>query len=172
MRHANFAVVEAGANGVYIRDLGPWDEHPTVTNDAKDVVELLIRSKILPLSGRLFCFDSEDHLDELLVKDGRFGGFVLGPQWPAIPPPEPWPEPARPVEEMFTFGVGVDAAALRLGEMNAALQTTTLGQFARAGRALRELIADVAALLHVAAVLEWLSRLLRKKAQRLNGEGR
>lgn len=59
-----------------IRDLGPWDRHPTVTNDAEAVV-----AEISPIlrGRRLFYYDSTGQLDELLVLEGRFAGFRRGP---------------------------------------------------------------------------------------------
>jgi len=76
MRRANYEVVEVAADHVTIRDIGPWDRHPTVTNDAEGIVDELASR----LDGRrLFYYDSEGSLDELLVKDGRFAGFSPGP---------------------------------------------------------------------------------------------
>lgn len=75
-RHANFEMVRSNAQSVVIRDVGPWDRHPTVTNDAESVVAALADS----LNGRrLFYFDSDEQLDEILVRDGRFAGFAPGP---------------------------------------------------------------------------------------------
>jgi hypothetical protein len=73
MRTANYSVVVDVADRLVIRDDGPWDKHPTVTNDAENVVaELAPR-----LNGRrLLYFDSERDLGELLVKDGKFAGFA------------------------------------------------------------------------------------------------
>jgi hypothetical protein len=75
MRHANFDVVYDGATTLVIRDLGPWDRWPTITNDAEWVVE-----QVAPgLRGRrLLYFDSYECLDELLVREGRFVGFAPG----------------------------------------------------------------------------------------------
>lgn len=65
-------------NGTYLilRDLGPWAKHPTITNDAENVV-----SDLVPRLGarRLLYIDSEGRVDELLVKDGKFAGFAAGP---------------------------------------------------------------------------------------------
>lgn len=73
---ANYAVVEDSADFLVIRDVGPWDEHLTITNDAEGVV-----ARVAPeLKGRrLLYYDSQDDLDELLVRDGRFAGFRPGP---------------------------------------------------------------------------------------------
>lgn len=59
-----------------IRDVGPWDKYPTVTNAAEETVAELLASGILQPSQRLLYYDSENELDELLVKDGRFAGFA------------------------------------------------------------------------------------------------
>jgi hypothetical protein len=77
MRPANFEVVQNLTTGLVltIRDLGPWDRHRTITNDAEGVVARLADQ----LVGRqLYYFDSEGILDEILVADGRFAGFSPG----------------------------------------------------------------------------------------------
>jgi len=75
MRHANYRVVIEDAKRLVIQDVGPWDVYPTVTNDAEWVVESLAGK----LAGRrLFYIDSENEMDELVVKDGQFGGFLFG----------------------------------------------------------------------------------------------
>ena len=61
-----------------IKDIGPWDQCLTVTNDAEDVVKRLVVVGLLPEGRRLFCIDSEGDTGELLVSDGRFAGFRDG----------------------------------------------------------------------------------------------
>jgi len=69
---ANFQIVLQTPTHVVIFDRGPWDVHFTITNDAENVVRQLAPR----LCGRrLFYFDSEMELDELVVKDGEFAGF-------------------------------------------------------------------------------------------------
>lgn len=63
-----------------IRDMGPWDRYPTVTNGAEDVVAELVAQGRLPAGRRLFYYDSDDVLDEIEVKDGRFAGFKPRPR--------------------------------------------------------------------------------------------
>ena len=77
MNRANYAVVKETPEFILIRDLGPWDRHGTVTNDAERVV-----ADFAPrLNGRrLLYYDSEDEMDELLVKDGKFAGFAVLPK--------------------------------------------------------------------------------------------
>lgn len=74
-RHARYAIDAHDTRLVVLRDLGPWDQHPTVTNDAAWVI-----AQVAPqLDGRrLFYFDSSGTLDELLVVDGAFAGFRTG----------------------------------------------------------------------------------------------
>jgi hypothetical protein len=60
-----------------IRDVGPWDEHLTVTNDAERVVEDLIFQGLLPPGRRLIYYDSEGELTETLIENGKFVGFGL-----------------------------------------------------------------------------------------------
>lgn len=78
MRHACFTLVKNEADRVVIRDEGPWEQYPTVTNDAEHVVELLVRNGVLTEGKRLFYYDSEGELDELRVRDGKFAGFGPG----------------------------------------------------------------------------------------------
>lgn len=65
---------------IVIKDVGPWDQHPSVTNDAENVVRDLVAQGYLPEGRRLFYFDSDGRLDEILVKDGQFVGFAPGPK--------------------------------------------------------------------------------------------
>jgi hypothetical protein len=71
---------ECGDGVFVIRDLysdgpGPWDQHPTITNDAEYVVAMLARTGICNVFRRIFYYDSEGDLAELLTRDGRFVGF-------------------------------------------------------------------------------------------------
>jgi hypothetical protein len=69
----NYVVVEDTPEVLCIRDVGPWDRHQTITNGAEEVVaELASRLG----SRRLEYYDSEGIRDQLLVKDGKFAGFV------------------------------------------------------------------------------------------------
>ena len=71
-RNANFEIVSQADDRLVLCDLGPWSSHLTITNDAEHVVEAMGPT----LRGRrLFYYDSEGELTELLVKDGKFAGF-------------------------------------------------------------------------------------------------
>ena len=75
MNRAQFEIVCTRDTYVIITDIGPWDKHPTVTNDAEAVVANLIGY----LKGRrLFYNDSMGKTDELLIEDGKFAGFANG----------------------------------------------------------------------------------------------
>jgi len=83
MKHAQYRIVDDPAfttDALVIRDVGPWDQHPTVTNDAEWVVEELVAAGRLQPGMRLYYYDSEGALDELLVANGRFAGFAPGPK--------------------------------------------------------------------------------------------
>lgn len=68
-----FELVEETNECVLIRDLGPWDQHMTITNGAEAVVLAMAPS----LAGRrLEYIDSEGQRDQLLVKNGKFAGFA------------------------------------------------------------------------------------------------
>lgn len=75
MRRANYTVVSDTPEQLIIRDEGPWDRHPTVTNDAENVVK-----ELAPQLGsrRLLYIDSEGDMDELAHEHGRFIGFRPG----------------------------------------------------------------------------------------------
>ena len=76
-RNANFAILEnIPGSPLIIRDIGPWNKHLSVTNDAEGVVELLVKSGFLDNNRRLFCYDSDNNLDELVIKNGKFVGFA------------------------------------------------------------------------------------------------
>ncbi len=79
MNRARYQIVEdLPGKPLLIRDLGPWDSHPSVTNDAEAVVAELAASGKLPEGRRLYYYDSDGELDELLHKDGQFLGFAPG----------------------------------------------------------------------------------------------
>lgn len=73
---ARWLCVAETSEYVAIKDIGPWNVHFTVTNDAENVV-----AEIAPrLNGRrLLYIDSEGEPGELKVERGAFAGF--GP-WP------------------------------------------------------------------------------------------
>jgi hypothetical protein len=71
-RTANYEILDATPYHLVIRDIGPWDKYPTITNDAENVVAELAEQ----LAGRmLLYFDSEGELSRLRVREGRFAGF-------------------------------------------------------------------------------------------------
>ena len=80
MKKPNFVIEKKDTERkrLYIRDVGPWDKFPTVTNGAEEVVDALVKSHILEDGYRLLYYDSDGNLDELLVKDGLFAGFNPG----------------------------------------------------------------------------------------------
>lgn len=73
MRHANYSVEATTREQVIIRHVGPWSEHPTITNDAEWVV-----SQVAPIlaSRQLLYWDSLGNLSELVVRGGKFAGFA------------------------------------------------------------------------------------------------
>lgn len=75
MSTVNYSIEKDHADYLILRDLGPWDNHMTITNAAKDVVE-----GVLHVLGdrRLYYYDSEGSLGELLIKDNEFNGFAPG----------------------------------------------------------------------------------------------
>jgi hypothetical protein len=71
---SNYLIVDDTPENLTIRDIGPWDQFQTITNNAEGVVEELAPQ----LKGRrLLYIDSGGSKDELLVKDGQFDGFKM-----------------------------------------------------------------------------------------------
>ncbi|HET6373224.1 MAG TPA: hypothetical protein VFG76_07950 [Candidatus Polarisedimenticolia bacterium] len=78
---AQYVIVEddlLNEEPLVIKDVGPWDRHLTITNDAESVVKRLASDGHLPAGRRLFYIDSEGEKDELVVQDGRFVRFGPG----------------------------------------------------------------------------------------------
>jgi len=71
--HAKFRICEDKEDSLVLLDRGPWTVYPTVTNDAEYVV-----SQVVDQLGnrRLFYYDSEGELTELLIKNGEFQGYA------------------------------------------------------------------------------------------------
>src|SRR5262245_33124996 len=62
--HANYVVLpESRVDQLVIRDLGPWDQYRTVTNDAEHVVKELTQQGYLYPGRRLIYIDSEGERD-------------------------------------------------------------------------------------------------------------
>jgi hypothetical protein len=75
-QRAKYTIVAQYADRLIIRDVGPWDKHMTVTNDAENVVKELAKL----LNGRMLLYiDSEGELGRLHVRDGKFAGFAPVP---------------------------------------------------------------------------------------------
>jgi len=77
---ANYIIIEDDflkEEPLIIRDIGPFHKYMTITNAAEKVVEELVSSGHLPPGRRLFYYDSENNLDELLIKDKKLAGFAL-----------------------------------------------------------------------------------------------
>ncbi len=78
--HANYLIVKEDEKRglLLIKDMGPWDKHLSVTNDAEWVVQCLSVLGVLPKGRRLFYFDSEGEVAELLHAEGKFVRFGPG----------------------------------------------------------------------------------------------
>jgi len=75
-RPANYEIVDQTPKAVLIKDLGPWSRHFTITNDAEGVV---LRMSPILKGRRLYYFDSDGDLTELVIENGHFKGFRYGP---------------------------------------------------------------------------------------------
>lgn len=81
MNLPNYEIVADSSQSLILRDVGPWDRHPTITNGINQLLPVLIQRGILNNDKRLFYYDSEGDFGELLHRDGEFLGFK-----PAIAP--------------------------------------------------------------------------------------
>lgn len=79
MRGARFEILHDRSTHEHlvIRDVGPWDAHRSVTNDAENVVRRLYEQRFLADGRRLLYYDSDGSLDEILHESGRFIGFAF-----------------------------------------------------------------------------------------------
>lgn len=80
MKHANYTIVSKTEKVLVIKDEGPWHTYRTVTNDVEFVVSYLHRQGHLPEGCRLLYYDSGGGLDEIMVQEGKFGGFNFFPE--------------------------------------------------------------------------------------------
>jgi hypothetical protein len=70
-------LVEATSSQVVFKDLGPWNQYKTITNDAEDFVEALHRDGMINENTRIFYYDSEDEKTELLHSNNKFTNFAF-----------------------------------------------------------------------------------------------
>lgn len=73
----NCVLIDESDKFLLFKDCGPWDTFPTVTNAAEVLIEILVKIGALN-SRRVFYFDSEGDLGEILIKDNKFAGFGFG----------------------------------------------------------------------------------------------
>ena len=74
-RKANYVVRAKTEERIVLEDVGPWDRYMTITNAAESVVAEVERDYGIG-SRRLFYYDSDGEMTELLVKNGQFAGFA------------------------------------------------------------------------------------------------
>ena len=72
---AHYNLKEITPERIVLEDVGPWDRYMTITNAAESVVEELQQNYGID-NRRVYYYDSESELTELLVKDGKFTGFA------------------------------------------------------------------------------------------------
>lgn len=76
---ANYRMVGNTPELIILQDVGPWDKYITITNAAEAVVAEIEKTYGIG-SRRVFYYDSDNELTELVVKDGRFAGFAPVPK--------------------------------------------------------------------------------------------
>lgn len=77
MKRAQYIYEFYDTSVIVIRDVGNHNVCPTVTNGAEEVVAEILERFGGTLSGRrVYYYDSEGDLAELVVKDKRFAGFA------------------------------------------------------------------------------------------------
>lgn len=75
MNRSNYKKELSTRNWLIIRDIGPWDKYSTITNDAENVVEDILKGDF-PEGMRLGYYDSNGDLGELKIENGVFVGFA------------------------------------------------------------------------------------------------
>jgi hypothetical protein len=76
---AHVEIVSINGLGLTIRDIGHAQGRMTVTNDVERVVDRLRDHGLLPKGRRLFYYDSDSRLDEIVLDDEqRFARFAPG----------------------------------------------------------------------------------------------
>lgn len=82
MKPANYEIVESESSPecLIIRDNGPWNLYMTITNASEAVVKELYDKGHLVEGQMLLYYDSDNNLDELVHKNGKFVGFRKGPK--------------------------------------------------------------------------------------------
>lgn len=73
--HANFRIIDKSQRCVIIKDIGPWNQFLTITNDVEWVVEKLFKDRDIFNGQRLFYIDSDGYFDEIVIEDGKFSSF-------------------------------------------------------------------------------------------------
>ena len=76
--NARISVVEdysRDADALVIRDMGPWNEYPSIEADVRGVVEGLLRSARLKPGQRLLYYDALGELGEILFDEHGFTSF-------------------------------------------------------------------------------------------------
>lgn len=76
MNHANFRIIDVSEEALLISDEGPWEDYRTVTNDVDWVVAHLCYMGYLKGKQRLFYYDSEGEIAEIVFGEGRFIKFI------------------------------------------------------------------------------------------------
>ena len=72
---SNYKILQDNNEKLIIRDIGPWNRYLTVTNDAENVVDDLVKLGFSFENKRLLYYDSMGILSEILIKDNRFFDF-------------------------------------------------------------------------------------------------
>ena len=72
--NANYFVIIDHPKFLVLFDKGPWDQYKTITNAAEKVV-IEVNAKYGLNGRRLFYYDSDHELTELVHKDGKFVDF-------------------------------------------------------------------------------------------------
>lgn len=75
-RSANFITIKNTDEELVIKDIGPWDTYFSVTNDIGNVVDYLVETGTLSSKQKLFYYDSDNQLSEVIVENNKFVRFA------------------------------------------------------------------------------------------------
>lgn len=74
-RKSNYEIIHSSPKLCVIKDVGPWDEFLSVTNDAENVVAELYREAFISNDTMLLYYDSCGQLDRIRHENGVFKRF-------------------------------------------------------------------------------------------------
>lgn len=76
MISCNFEIIKNTTEYLLIKDVGPYDQYMSVTNDVENLIEHLYNSDVLCDKQSLLYIDSSNRVDEIVHLSGNFICFA------------------------------------------------------------------------------------------------